>query len=143
MEELVLQALEYGLPILMGTVLTWLLAKLGQFINAKVKNEYLAGTLVRLKDAVHAAVSEVSQSYVDGLKAGRSPNSADGSKLTHEEKQAAKKKAVDAAKSYLGKKGLKELAKVFGLKADAALDEFLGGQVEKAVRDSSPLKEEG
>lgn len=126
--ELGLKILELLSPVLLAA-LTWLAAKVAQLINAKVKNEYLRGTLVRLDDAVLAAVREVQQVTVEALKIA----SADG-KLTPEERAQVKAKAMEAVKSHLGMKGLAELAKVLGLSGDA-IERMLSTRVEAAVHD--------
>lgn len=127
MKEQILQVI---VPVL-GTVLTaaivWAGAKLASFIQAKTKNEFLKGALARAEEAVQTAVLEVKQIYVDAIKEG----SADGT-LTVTEASLAKRRAIEAAKNYLGKKGLLELLRVFGFD-DAAVDSFLGGKVEATI----------
>jgi hypothetical protein len=115
-------------PVLLAA-LTWLAAKVAQLIHAKVRNEYLRGVLVRLDDAVLAAVREVHQVTVEELKA----RSADG-KLTPEERARVKQVAIDAVKSHLGKRGIGELARVLGLEG-GAIDKLLATRVEAAVHD--------
>jgi hypothetical protein len=126
--ELGLKLVEVLSPVLLAA-LTWLAAKVAQLIHAKVKNEYLRGVLVRLDDAVLAAVREVHQVTVEELKA----RSADG-KLTPEERARVKQVAIDAVKSHLGKRGIGELAKVLGLEG-GAIDKLLATRVEAAVHD--------
>lgn len=123
-----LKVVEILSPLLLAA-LTWASAKAAQLITAKVKNEYLKGALIRLDDAVTAAVKEVQQTFVGSLKDAR----ADG-KLTPEEVATAKRSALDAAKSYLGIKGLVELAAVFGLD-EGTIDKLLGKRIEAAVHD--------
>lgn len=115
-------------PVLIAA-LTWVAAKVAQLITAKVKNEYLRGVLVRLDDAVLSAVREVHQVTVEALKSAR----ADG-QLTPDERAQVKQVAVDGAKSYLGSKGLAELAKVLGLDL-GGVDKLLGTRIEAAVHD--------
>jgi len=126
--ELGLKILEVLSPVLLAA-LTWLAAKVAQFIHAKVKNEYLRGALARLDDAVLVAVREVHQVTVEELKA----TSADG-KLTPEERARVKQVAIDAVKSHLGKRGIGELARVLGLEG-GAIDKLLATRVEAAVHD--------
>lgn len=128
MSDVGLKVLEILSPVLLAA-LTWVAAKVAQFINAKVKNEYLRGALVRLDDAVLAAVREVQQVTVEAIKAA----SADG-KMTPEERTQVKKAAIDAAKAHLGAKGLAELMKVLGLSGDA-VEKLLSTRVEAAVYD--------
>ncbi len=115
-------------PVLLAG-LSWLSVKAAQLITAKVKNEYLKGVLVRLDDAVLAAVREVQQVTVDALKAA----SADG-QLTSEERAKVKQAAIDSVKSHLGAKGIAAAAKILGLE-DGAMDKLLSTRVEAAVHD--------
>jgi hypothetical protein len=115
-------------PVLLAG-LSWLSVKAAQLITAKVKNEYLKGVLVRLDDAVFAAVREVQQMTVDSLKAA----SADG-QLTPDERAKVKQAAIDSIKSHLGAKGIGEIASILGLE-DGAIDKLLSTRVEAAVHD--------
>lgn len=113
-------------PVLLAA-LSWLSLRIAALINAKVKNERLQGILSRLDDAVFAAVREVEQVYVSMLKTA----SQDGS-LTSEERRQAKDSALQAARAYLGPRGLAELAKVLGM-PEAEVDSVIGSRVESAV----------
>jgi hypothetical protein len=126
--ELGLKVLQVLSPILLAA-LTWVAAKIAQYIQAKVKNEYLRGVLVRLDDAVLAAVREVQQVTVEAIKSA----SADG-KLTAEERARVKQAALDSVKSHLGMKGIAELAKILGLES-GAIEKLLSTRVEAAVHD--------
>jgi hypothetical protein len=126
--ELGLKMLEVLSPVLLAA-LTWLAAKAAQFIHAKVKNEYLRGVLVRLDDAVLAAVREVHQVTVEELKAA----SADG-RLTPEERARVRARAIETVRTHLGTRGLGELAKVLGLD-DGGIEKLLATRVEAAVHD--------
>ena len=126
--ELGLKVLQVLSPILLAA-LTWVAAKVAQYIQAKVKNEYLRGVLVRLDDAVLAAVREVQQVTVEAIKSA----SADG-KLTAEERARVKQAAIDSVKSHLGMKGIAELAKILGLES-GAVEKLLSPRVEAAVHD--------
>ncbi len=126
--ELGLKVFEALSPLLLAA-LTWVAARLAQYVSAKVKNEWVRGALVRLDDAVLVAVREVQQVTVEAIKAG----SADG-KLTPEERTRAKQAAIDSVKSHLGMKGIAELAKILGLE-DGAIEKLLSSRVEAAVHD--------
>lgn len=115
-------------PLLLAA-LTWAAAKAAQLINAKVRGEYLRGVLLRLDDAVLAAVREVHQVTVEELKAA----SADG-RLTPEERAKVKAKAIETVRTHLGTKGIAELAKVLGLD-DGGLEKVLSTRIEAAVHD--------
>lgn len=108
-------------------LLGWALTQLGRWLANKTSNEWLTHSYMRLRTAIMVAVGEVQQTYVDAIKAA----SADG-KLTEMEKSVAQQKAVDAAKSYLGPKGVKQLIAVLGVD-DALLDRYIRGNVEAAI----------
>jgi hypothetical protein len=113
-------------PVLLAA-LSWLSLRVAALINAKVKNERLHGILARLDDAVFMAVREVEQVFVSMLKTA----SEDGV-LTADERQQAKDAALQAARSYLGARGLAELGKVLGMQQDD-VDRVIAGRVEAAV----------
>jgi hypothetical protein len=106
-------------------VLLWVLVALGGLLSAWVLKQMKAGTVRdivgRALGAVGTAVLEVGQTYVAGLKAA--------GKFTPEAQDAAKQMAIGAAKSYVGAKGLKVLAKVLGLE----VDKWFAAQTEAAV----------
>lgn len=110
-------------------VLGWAAARLAQLITARVKNEYLRGALVRLDDTVFAAVREIQQTVVDGLKGV----SVDG-RLTQADKDRIKQDVLNTIKSHLGLKGLKELAAILGLEL-GGVDKLISTKVEAAVHD--------
>ncbi len=120
--------LEVLAPIVVAG-LTWLSAKLAQLIQAKVKNEYLRGMLVRLDEAVFTAVKDLQQTVVDAIKAA----TADG-KITEIEKQRIKQAAIDNVKSHLGTKGLAELGQILGLTI-TSVEGLIASKVEAAVHD--------
>jgi hypothetical protein len=115
-------------PVVLAA-LTWLAARVNALIRARVQNEYLRGVLLRLDDAVFAAVRELHQVVVEGMKSA----SADG-RLTPEQKLQIKARAIATIKSHLSPRGLKEAAEVFGLRTDM-LDQVLSTRVEAAVHD--------
>lgn len=118
-----LQALS---PIVLAA-LSWLSLRVAALINTKVKTERLHGILTRLDDAVFAAVREVEQVYVSMIKTA----SEDGS-LSAEERRQAKDAALQAARTYLGPRGLAELCKVLGMGEDD-VDRVISTRVESAV----------
>lgn len=95
---------------------TWLLVflfgSLSALVLKTISNTTVQAILVRATEEVKDAVLEVEQTYVKALKAAN----ADG-KLTDEEKKAAMDKAIAIAKSNIGMKGLKRLARVVGIDA--------------------------
>jgi uncharacterized protein YidB (DUF937 family) len=110
-------------------ILTWAGTSLARYIQSKVKNEYLKNALTRLDDAVVNAVKFVQQTVVDAIRDANK----DGV-ITDVEKANIKQKAIDAVKSYLGKKGLLEIAKILGLD-DGALSALISTKIEAAVHD--------
>jgi hypothetical protein len=122
----------HALSPLLLAALSWLSLRIAALISAKVKNERLQGILsrlddARLDDAVFVAVREVEQVFVSMLKTA----SEDGS-LTVEERRQAKDAALQAARQYLGPRGLAELGKVLGMREDD-VDRVIGTRVESAV----------
>ena len=113
-------------PLLLAA-LSWLSLRVAALINAKVKNERLHGILARLDDAVFTAVREVEQVFVSTLK-----TASDDGALTTDERRQAKDAALQAARSYLGPRGLAELCKVLGM-GDDDVDRVIGARVESAV----------
>ena len=122
-----------ALPIVMSlaVALTALIAmalrKYGKFIDSKVDNEYFNRVLKQTVELVARVVKETQQVVVDELK-------EDG-KWTKETAADVKKAALDKIKEYLGEKGLKELADVFGLTDGTLLDELIGSFIEAQVKD--------
>jgi len=87
---------------LLGTILT-------RYVWVKVQHDWSRGVIQRGYAELVDAVLEVWQAYVSGIKEG----AADG-KLTEEEAQTAKQQAIAIAKSNLGEKGLRRLARALG-----------------------------
>jgi hypothetical protein len=126
--DIALHIFQIGSPVLIAT-LTWLATKLAQLIQARVKNEYLRGVLLRLDDTVLTVVREIHQVSVEALKAA-----APDGKLTPEVKAMVKRSALDAIKKHIGPKGLGQLARVLGIDGEA-VDKLIGTRVEAAVHD--------
>lgn len=131
--DIIYFALEHALELILTVLLPWALPKLYKLLRDKIENETLEGISVRSTSAVIRAVAYVAQTYTDELKAGRAPDSDGGSKLTDQEKSAAKRAAIEAAKSFLGKKGLDELMWMLGLSSIEGVDVYLGKQIEAVV----------
>ncbi len=96
------------------TALGWLLTAVGLVFSRWIIPaaprwiaRWLIGPMGTLFEDV---VLSVAQTYTDALRAGR----ADG-KLTGSERMAARKKALEELKSYIGQRGLKLIALAFGL----------------------------
>lgn len=114
--------------------LAWILSALAalgvKYAWGKIKNDWARGVLDRAYAEIKAAVLEVAQVYADEIKDAR----ADG-KLTADERDDAKLKALTIAKANIGTKGLARLARVLGI---TSLDHWLANKVEANVRALKP-----
>jgi hypothetical protein len=128
LSDLAFSAMQIVAPLGLAA-LTWVATKVAALIKARVDNEYLRGVLLRLDDAVFAAVREVHQVAVEGIKSANS----DG-RLTPNEKAQVKAHAIATIKSHLGLRGIKEIARVLGINA-GSIDGLLSTRVEAAVHD--------
>lgn len=130
-ESLTLEALMLklfaALSPLFLSLLGWLAFKASQLINAKVENECLRATLLRLNDAVFTAVREIEQTLVSGCKS----ESADG-KLSFDQQEQARQGALNAVKGHLGERGLSEIARVLGIER-GGVEPLLSCRIEAAV----------
>jgi hypothetical protein len=117
------------LPVV-GLFVTWASMMLPAWIKAKVKNESVAGVLERLSMLAFTVVTEVQQTVVSGL----------GEKATAEELKAARDRAIETLKTYLGPKGIKELMDVLGIKTSEALDKLIITYIESAVHNLKTSK---
>lgn len=115
-----------GLIAALGT----LAAQGVRLLSAHIKREYWRNVTHRLQVAAMNAVKDVYQTYVNAIKAAN----ADGV-LTAAEQAEAKKRAIEAAKAYLGAKGISEVIRVLGIEP-GALDALIGKEVEAAVWDT-------
>jgi hypothetical protein len=111
MKDLLPHLVDFAIPVV-TILLAWLSTFITRWIRAKVHNEYIAGALLRLHDAVVTAVKAVDQTMVDELRDA----SADG-KISSEEAERLKAAAVEAVKAYIGQKGMTELRRIFDSKA--------------------------
>jgi hypothetical protein len=126
--DIALGILQVGSPVLIA-ILTWLATKAAQLIQAKVKNEYVRGVLVRLEDTVMTVVREIQQVSVDTLKS----SSPDG-KLNPEVKAMLKRSALTVIKQHLGSQGVADVARVLGLDSEG-VDRLIGTRIEATVHD--------
>lgn len=132
--------LEIAIPLALAA-LGYGAQALAAFLKSKTKNETIGGILYRLTFAANDAVAYVMQTYVKEIKAAREPDSDGGTSLTDHEKAYAMRQAINAAKSFIGQKGLDEIMKVLGL-SEAAVDTLLEKKIEVAVNQakvSAPL----
>lgn len=106
----------------------WLSRWVAKMIQTKVQNDALAGALLRLNDAVFAAVKELEQSVVGPTKAQA------GGRLSVSEARGVKKKAIEVARQHLGGAGVSEVTSALGI-PESALEKHLGSRIEAAVSD--------
>lgn len=132
-EQIGFQVFETISPIV-PVAISWLSVRAAQLIKTRVKNEYLAGMLARLDDAVTHAVGEVDQTVVQSLKAASSTGT-----LTAEDANTARNAALASVKSHLGPKGVAELIKVLGIEP-SELEKVLTTRIEAAVNDLNTAK---
>jgi hypothetical protein len=128
LSQIAVGVFQIGSPVLIA-ILSWLATKLAQLIQARVKNEYLRGVLVRLDDTVLTVVREIQQVSVDTIKAA-----APDGKLTPDVKATLKQAAVGAIKQHLGSQGVADVARVLGIDGDG-VDRLIGTRVEATVHD--------
>lgn len=112
-------------------VLSLLAVSLRNFLLEKVKSEVLKTALVRVSDAALVAVQGVAKTYVDDIKRGRE----DG-KLTKEESERARERALDALKHNLGNVGLEEMERLLGVYG-RDLDRALVDRIESKLKEVS------
>lgn len=124
-------ALTQALLPLAITAVTWISWRVRRLISSRIRSEEVKSSILLLNEATMSVVREVFQSIVDTLK-------AKGGKLTEEQAKAAKDMALQKLKLQLGKKGLEEIMKAFGLKAED-LSWFLGTKIEAAVHEIKAL----
>lgn len=111
-------------PAIMALV-TWLLVRGTQWLQAHTKNAYMQGVLGRLGLFVTTTVQQLEQTIVADLKA------TDG-KWTPEVAAKVKADALAQVKQLMGKTGLVELEKVLGIQT-GDVEKFLGDAIESAV----------
>ena len=95
--------------------------------------------VLRASVAVRQAVGEVKQTYVDAIKQGTAPDSPGGRSLTEGERKHALDMCLARAKSLLGLRGLKILAKAFGIfsggEGGSSLENWLTSEIEATVAE--------
>ncbi len=99
-----------------------------RYLLVLIESKRIRDLVGRLWEETKAAVFEVGQTYVDALKEAN----RDG-KLTAIEKREAKQRAIAIAKSNLGTKGLKALARIFDV------DDWVANKVEAIVGESKSV----
>jgi hypothetical protein len=119
--ELLVSALPF---ITAGTA--YVLTIAGIFLSSRYRNNKLASALIFLDKIVIDVVKELNQTTVEELKKAR----ADG-KLTSDEAEQIKHKAIDLILTRLGINLIRELQRAFG-----PVVTLIGTKIEAAVHDS-------
>lgn len=109
-EEITAQILETVGPLLvtaLGTLATWVVWKLKDWINAKVHDARFHCATEKIAHFTQNAIAEAEQTIVKDLKA------QDG-KWTPEAQKAVRDNVVEVVKRHFGARGLKELKGCLG-----------------------------
>lgn len=138
MSEVLSIALETLLPLVAAGA-AWLLAQAARWAGHRVKSEYLQHVIDRAAASASLAVATVEQSYVSALRAAKAADSDGGRAITEAEAKEARDRALMAAKSYLGAKGLAELSKVLGL-SGSDVDTYLSNRIEASLSGLAPFR---
>jgi len=122
--QLLPQVIELIVPIIMalGALLS---LQITNWIKAKTQNETAQGALIRLNELVATQVRANAQTIVASLREAAGDGSVDADELAR-----IKDETIQRLKTYLGQRGLKDLAKVID---GETLDTFLEAKVEQAV----------
>lgn len=123
-QQLAQQALTDMAPVILA-LFGYLGMVLMHTIQARVKNEYARGLLLRLDEGALTAVQSVEQTVVSKLTEGAGP-------LDPVQQKAALEAAKDQLRKYMGQNGIQELGKVLGI-TPAEVENVLTTHVESAV----------
>ena len=127
-----------GMPHLFATILTaaspvllallaWMFAALARLITVRTSAGMTRAALLGLDDLVSTVVRDVAQTYVDDIK-----RAASDGKITSLEAAKARDDAFRHLTSYLGRRGLTMLERIFGVRG-ATLDALLKSRIEAEV----------
>ena len=122
--------LTQALPVISAGVLAalaWLSALVGRLLVARLQAGYARDVLGRLNAAAYAVVARLEQRTVAAIREA----AADG-KLTPDEQVGIQRTALDELKSYVGPKGLAEVARIL-IGPGVPVDQYLGAKIEEAV----------
>lgn len=126
MEELQVQIIS-GVIALVGTVLSWVLVSVRNYIRRKIDNDYVEGLLFRLSDAVEVGVRDTAATVVPKIRAA----AADG-KITDKEAADLREFARDAAMDQLTSFDQSQLEELFNRPAlDRKLDQLIEAALQK------------
>ncbi len=127
MKELLPQVVAALGPLLLA-VTSFIFARLGMLISAKVKSERLRTIGLNLNETAQDVVLELEQNVVGKLR----EQTEDGT-LSATEIADLKHVAVNNLKSYLGKHGKNDALKAFGFESEEELEALLRAKIEAEV----------
>ena len=114
-----------GAVAILGLI-TWIVRSRTQLWQAQSKHVRTATFLNHLLDLCERVVAEIQQTYVDTLR--------QGGDWDDKAQEAARQRAVEKLKSYLGVEGWKMLGWLLSTDDKGTLEAYLGTQVEATVR---------
>lgn len=121
--EIIYEILIPALAAIVTGLTSWAVAAFVKWLNSKIKNEAVKTALENTQGIITAAVSEVSQIFVDELK------------KTGKFDEAAKKEAYEMALSRVRAQLTEEAAELIKT-VYVDIDAWLQMQIEKTVRDT-------
>jgi hypothetical protein len=121
------------LATLVSTVVTAIVGLALSWVRDRAKSQRVKDALGRIDDAAEAAVRDVSNTLVDGLR-------KDGA-LTPDARAKLKEAAVEKIRASLGRLNVDGMRGVLGFQSDKELVEFLETKVEQAVFDMKLQKQ--
>jgi hypothetical protein len=121
--EIILTAVSTAVMALVGVGIT----AFTNWISTKTKNAKMDKYIGYALDAVYAAVSDVMQTYVDDIKAS--------GKLTEEQKEEAKQKALVKVKNIMSVATYKALGEAYG-----DVEQWLQSNIQAEVKEQKVPK---
>ena len=120
MPQEVLNIIYSVISIIATGIASLIVAKVSQFINAKIKDKKLAEALTQIASIVESCVKEVFQTFVDSLK-------KEG-KFDKEKQQEAFDKCKEKIKSQLSNTLVQFITDNFG-----SVDSYIGSLIESTI----------
>lgn len=130
--EIALPKIVEALPVILPVVLGWVLKPVRDYFKTKTKNETALHLYDRVEKAVTTAVLAVEQTYVREIR----EKSKDGV-LTSQEKDEAKRAALDEARRQIGPELWAVFVVVIGKGSQIEAERALSAKIEAAVLTQS------
>jgi hypothetical protein len=127
MKELLPKLIEAAAPLLLA-VTSFIFARLGLIISAKVKSERIRTVGLSLNETAQDVVLELEQNVVSKMRT----QSTDGT-ISAEDVSDLKRDAVVNLKRYLGAHGKADALKAFGFDNEEELEALLRAKIEAEV----------